>query len=163
MLPFYYAFLTLVLSSSLVAVRGNPYHQPVGESKPLIGNQDLRLEETYWTQVEISEQGTAASAATWPKDEERITRLDNVIRFEHGNLGIEKVHLSHIERKWKPKKRGMQIKSYRVLRSHYRNPRPAEITPSKPVDIMSCRSNLDDTYWGLNPKILGTVSIRFMI
>lgn len=99
MLPFYYAFLTLVLSSSLVAVRGNPYHQPVGESKPLIGNQDLRLEDTYWTQVEISEQGTAASAATWPKDEERITRLDNVIRFEHGNLGIEKVSVNGSQKK----------------------------------------------------------------
>lgn len=60
------------------------------------------------------------------------------------------------------------LDSYRVKRSNYglNNPldkQPAQTTPASSESVDMCRSVLDDTHWGLNPDILGEVSISLAI
>jgi hypothetical protein len=158
MLPFYYMFHILVLSSSVISFRQND-----GESKLLLNNADERLNK-LWGRIETSKPETAP---TWPDAE----YLDGVIKFEIGTLGVEKVNLFQVKRSWMPfkqREKGVKrqdidliIDTNRVVRSHYKKnkARPVKMHTLRSMHIdENCRQYLDDTYWGRNPDFLGLVS-----
>lgn len=169
MLPFYYTFLILVLSSSVMAM---PSLQQNGVSKPLQGNTDVRLQNTVWGRVMLSET-QETPGTTWS---DTAKSLDVALRFVGTDVGsVQDVELSKVKRALLPDKRhGPMPKEwkhheYRVIRriqeNGATNQGPAErFVFIKPMPIdEECRQYLHDSYWGLNPGILGWVSASLVI
>lgn len=189
MLPFYYTFLILALSSSVIAVppippvpaRTRGHNQKDEESKLLIHSKDVRLPRGLWSRVgmlpaEDTSTGEARkSAGEGPGDNwtGEAQYLDDVLQFAPvGGTSVEEVVLRRIVREMMKTQTGPAgdiIKdAYRVVRKHRSTAdtrpattRPLLTPPSRP--IRNCRSYLHDTYWGRNPKILGTVSDSLII
>jgi hypothetical protein len=175
-LPFYCTFLILVLSSSVIA-KGRL--RKYGKTELLIHNKDAFLPKGLWSLVELSAPVTDDTrAGALPS---RL-HLDQVIQFEGGALGVDKVYRRQIKRKLMSDRdkifenernpgavdtrRG--IDTYRVVRTRYgdrngKNNRPAPTVVEEPILIEDSAPYLDNTYWGRNTKILGEVSDSLMI
>ena len=181
MLPFYYTFLILVLSSCVVAMppeRVLPEQVPLGptrttnyqddwDSKYLIDNKDVRLPMGLWGRVEMSAEDTGEK---WTA---HAQYRDAAIQFVRGTNGVDKVQLRQIMRELlpnEPRRRRPReesyINEYRVNRTHRgEDHRPAvtkKILP-EPLPIKTSGSYLHDTYWARNPDVLGKVSESLMI
>lgn len=171
MLPFYYTFLILMLSSSAIvmparAARTRGYLPEDNESKLLLYNEDERLPNRPWGRVRLSEKKTVGG---WTGDAQY---LDDFIQFRTGtSSGVENVTLSRVRRELLPNEqrtgRARKIirpNEYRVVRKDRSKDKPAEtMTLRRNKPIQKCRLELHDTYWGLNPDILGKVSDSLMI
>jgi hypothetical protein len=170
MSPFYYMWLIVVLSSSVIA-EPVEHRQDPGESKLLLRNEDhdVRLPAGLWAEVKIL--AAPGTAAKWPE----ARKLDHVLQF---TSGVETVNLARIDRRLMPEElkqwgvareaENSRDRVYRAFRTHY-GPKPKRIRPATtlfllgPLHIDNCRSYLDDTYWGRHLKILGEVSDSLII
>ena len=199
MLPFYYTFLILVLSS-VPAWPIRPRQDP-GVTKLLMYNKNERLWMGLWGRVKVSAaedagdmftgntQMTAAAAEEEEEAEEEgeastwtdnYQYLDDTLRFVPGTgprAGVETVELRRIVRELLPNKqrsgpaRRLKQNQYRVVRAARDHGTTTQGRPAKTLalldppslPIINCRSYLHDTYWGRNPKILGSVSYSLMI
>ena len=172
MLPFYYTVLILVLSSSVMAMPVEPSVQPNGECKLLRGNTDKRLQNTVWGWVILSET-QETPGTTWS---DNAKSLDVALRFVVTDVGsVQGVELSKVKRALLPNKRRGPMPTqrkhneYRVVRpvqdNGATNQGPAKryvVVKPMPINEES-RQYLDDSYWGLNSKILGRVSASLVI
>jgi hypothetical protein len=142
------------------------YHQEDGKSEVLQGNMDVRLRNTVWGRVILST--TKKTVKTWTDD---ARGLDDAIRFLGPGLGVEKVEPSRLKRKLlangpRARRSGeRKHNEYSIIRQYRHGDMHAErrvILQPTPIDSKECRY-LHDTYWGLNPEILGLVSNSLMI
>ena len=178
MLPFYYTFLILVLSSSVIAKRKL---RSYGHAEFLIHNKDESISKGLWSLVEISESAPVTDATTEARQSPQ--HLDHAIRFGGGTLGVENVIRLKIKRKLMVNRAKMfengrnsgtmdltpGTDTYRVVRTRYgdsdgNDNRPAETEAvDEPILIEDSAQFLNNTYWARNPKILGEVSDSLMI
>ena len=148
-----------VLSSSPIGS-----YQKDNESKLLLFNTDVRLRSTLqWGRVRLSAR--EPNVVRWIHD---VQYLDDTIQFEinigkGAGAGVQNVELSRIERQF------FGYNKYRVVR-HRSNWRSQDPAPAKRLVLLEhmpiddeYRSRLDDSYWGLNPYILGEVIDSLMI
>jgi hypothetical protein len=162
MLPFYYTFLILVLSSSAIAMPSPLRRQ---KSEPLIGSKDTHLQDTLWGVVLFSE--TPNAVMKWTGDAQHLDYVLRLVVTE--GAGVQQVEISKVERELLPndrlgrKPQKAKHNEYRVVRLHDRT-RPAErLVLLEPAPIDQCRPYLYDSYWGRNPDVLGRVSDGLMI
>jgi hypothetical protein len=166
MLPFYYTFLILILSSSAIAMPP-PLHRP--KSEPLIGSRDKRLQGTLWGQVIWSE--TPNAVMKWAGNAQC---LDYTLRFVvTDGAGVQQVEISKVQRKLQRKNqvgrppampKEEENNEYRVVRPNDDKRRPATrdvVLEPEPID--QCRPHLHDSYWARNSDILGKVSDGLMM
>ena len=142
----------------LSSLRGYSY-QKDNESRLLLGNTDVRLRSVLqWGRIKLS--ATETNAVQWTGEAQY---LDDTIWFKDFliDLGVIEVNLGRIQRQL------VGHNNYGVVRPHryYSDgPVPAErLVLLKHAFINKCKTQLDNTYWGLNPHILGEVSDGLII
>ena len=134
------------------------------ESAALLGNTDMRLINTLWSRVTFK-LATDMAETKWTNDAQYLDdvlsfRVDAGLRVD-GLLSVGGVTFSRIKRQLQGKS------SYSVVRPHEGS--DDQDQPAERVVLLSlslndeCRPHLDDTYWGLNPEILGKVSDSLVI